>query len=270
MIDPLPLIFLSIALVPGTADSVPSTEGMTFKVGIDPDIVASFGYAYSGSSRIHFKPGVYNQTVTISLPVGLPFREKFGGHHNLEPECFITFRELRGAARDDYITEARSCAILHYSYEVTDCHTLASVTVNNSVPIYFSMLELARSGYAASDNSQPGLPAPRSALHARWLGTFETSPPPEPDPDRIVSAPVPDGCGHVLAWPPFDPPRRQVHTGGVLAGSVACNDGLSLHLREGAGGDEPLCVRPGTADELVRRGVLDGDLPDPRGHRVRP
>lgn len=74
----------------------------------------------------------------------------------------------------------------------------------------------------------------------------------------------------MLAWPPFDPPRRQVHTGGVLAGSVACNDGLELHLRGGVGGGEPLCVRPGTADELVRRGVLEGDLPDPRGHRVRP
>lgn len=236
MIDPFSLIFLSIALVPGTADSVPSTEGMAFRVSIEPDIAAWFSYDY-GYSGVAFKPGVSNQTVTIGLPVGLPLYGHLLGH-----------RVIQYSGLD----------VTLQNYTIADCHTFITVTINGSVDYYERII--VRPSYVTPV-------VPRSELHAMWLGKPW---PPDPDPNQIVSAPIPDGCGHVLAWPPFDPPRRQVHVGGVLAGSVACNDGLELHLRGGAGGGEPLCVRPGTADELVRRGVLEGDLPDPRGHRVRP
>lgn len=267
MIDPLPLIFLSIALVPGTADSVPSTEGMTFKVHIEPDVVDAFNYRNSGGFTVHFKPSISNQTVTLGLPIGLPMRGDWGGYHYLEPVCAFTMGEFPGATRVDD-TEFQSCAILHRSYAIGSCHTFISITVNNSVPIDFIMLELADSEYAASISSQSGLVAPQLEPRLEWLGAPET--PPEPDSSMIVSHPVPDGCGHVLVWPPFDPPLSQVRGDGVLAGSVACNDGLVLRLREAAGGHKPLCILPETADELVRRGVLEDDRPAPRGHRVRP
>ena len=268
MIDPLPLIFLSIALVPGTADSVPSTEGMTFRVHIEPDVVDAFNYRDSGGFSVQFKPSISNQTVTLGLPIGLPIRGDWRGHHILEPFCMFRMREFLGAVRDDHITEFQSCAILHHSYTIGSCHTFISITVNNSVPIDFGVLELADLEYAASISSQSGLVAPQLKPRPERLGTPET--PPEPDPSMIVSPPVPDGCGHVLVWPPFDPPLSQVRGDGVLAGSVACNDGLVLRLREAAGGHKPLCVLPETADELVRRGVLEDDRPAPRGHRVRP
>ena len=268
MIDPASLVFLSIALVSGTADSIPSTEGMLFRASIEPDIVTSFNYK-SGGFDLHFKPDVRNQTVTIGLPTGLPVRADMLPQY-LYSDCTFPAREYFREMGEEQRAEVRSCAILDHTYEIADCHTFVSVTVNNSVPIYFSTL-VARPRYV----DPPDPIAPRSELHAKWLGTFGEPPPPRPDPSRIVSAPVPDGCGHVLAWPPLDPPRRQALAEGVLAGSVACNDGLVLRLREGgagagAGGNEPLCVRPGTADELVRRGVLESDMPEPRGHRVRP
>ena len=240
MIDPASLIFLSIALVPGTADSIPSTEGMLFRVSIEPDVVAWFSYD-NGYAGVGFKPGVSNQTVTIGLPAGLPL------HGYLQNYTVIRYLGLDTTIR---------------GYTAGECHTFVTVTINGSVDYYERILMGPR--------RIPSDTVPRSELHAEWLGKPW---PPEPDPARIYSSPVPEGCGHVLAWPPFDPPRRQALAEGVLAGSVACNDGLVLRLREGgagAGGYEPLCVRPGTADELVRRGVLEGDLPEPRGHRVRP
>ena len=268
MIDPLTIIFLSIALVPGTADSVPSTEGMTFRVYIEPNIVDSFNYRDDGSFTVHFKPSISNQTVTIGLPIGLPLRGDWGGHHSLEPSCLITMREFLGAIRGDHSTEVLSCAIPHHSHAIGNCHTFISVTVNNSVPISFGTLDLADSKYVAVTNPQSDLVATRSESQPEWLDAPQIAP--EQDLNTIVSPPVPDGCGHVLVWPPFDPPLRQVREDNVLAGSVACNDGLVLRLREAAGGYEPLCVLPETADELVRRGVLEDDLPAPRGHRVRP
>ena len=236
MIDPLSIIFLSIALVPGTADSVPSTEGMLFRVSVEPDIVAWFAYDY-GYSGVAFKPGISNRTVTIGLPTGLPLYGHLQGHRVIEyPSLDVTRRD----------------------YAVTDCHTFITVTINGSVDYYERLV---------TGPSRVPPDTPRSELHAKWLGK---SWPAEQDPNTIVSPPVPDGCGHVLVWPPFDPPLRQVREDNVLAGSVACNDGLVLRLREAAGGYEPLCVLPETAGELVRRGVLEGDLPAPRGHRVRP
>lgn len=175
--------------------------------------------------------------MTIGLPVGLPLYGHLLGH-----------RVIQYSGLD----------VTLQNHTIADCYTFITVTINGSVDYYERII--VRPSYVTPV-------VPRSELHAMWLSKPW---PPDPDPNQIVSAPIPDGCGHVLAWPPFDPPRRQVHVGGVLAGSVACNDGLELHLRGGAGGGEPLCVRPGTADELVRRGVLEGDLPDPRGHRVRP
>ena len=236
MIDPLHLIFLSIALVPGTADSVPSTESMLFRVSIEPDIVAWLSYDY-GYTGVAFKPGALNQTVTIGLPAGLP---------------------LYGHLPNYRVIEYLGLNVTRHGYAVGDCYTFITVTISGSVDYYERLI---------MEPSRIMPDVPRSELHAKWLGEPW---PPEPYLGRIVSPPIPDGCAHVLAWPPFDPPYRQVHGDGVLAGSVACNEGLVLRLREGAGGHEPLCVRPGTADELVRRGVLEGDLPAPRGHRVWP
>ena len=233
----------STALVRGTANSVPSTEGMLFRVSIYPDVAAAFSY-HNGYPSVGFKPGVSNQTVTIGLPIGLPLYGDMRGYHAVE---FF--------GRD----------ILSQDYTNGYCHAFITVAVNGSGDIYTERLVLGPRRIVHETDI-----VPRSELHAKWLGISETPPPPDPNSERIVSPPVPDGCGHVLAWPPFDPPYRQVHGDGVLAGSVACNDGLVLRLRDGAGGHEPLCVQPGTADELMRRGVLEGDLPAPRGHRVRP
>ena len=227
---------MSTALVWGTANSVPSTEGTLFKVSIEPDIVAWFSYDY-GHSGVALKPGVLNRTVTMGLPAGLPLYGHLPGYR---------------------VIEYSGLDVTRHGYAAGDCYTFITVTISGSVDHYERIV--AEPSRIASD-------LPRSELHAKWLGKPW---PPEPGQGQIVSPPIPDGCGHVLAWPPFDPPHRQVHGDGALAGSVACNDGLVLRLREGAGGDEPLCVLPGTADELVRRGVLEGDLPAPRGHRVRP
>ena len=235
---------VSTALVRGTADSVPSTEGMLFRVSIYPDVAAAFSYR-NGYSFVGFRQGLSNQTVTIGLPIGLPLYGDMRGYHAVE---FF--------GRD----------ILSQDYTNGHCHAFITVAINGSGDIYAERLELGPRRIVHETDI-----VPRSELHAKWLGIPETPPPPPvPNPERIVSPPIPDGCAHVLAWPPFDPPYRQVHGDGVLAGSVACNDGLVLRLREGAGGHDPLCVQPGTADELVRRGVLEGDLPAPRGHRVRP
>ena len=239
---------VSAALVPGTADSVPSTEGMHFRVIISPDVVDSFSYSRVGPSA-SFKPSVSSQTVTMGLPIGLPLYGDMRGYHTAE---------LFGSD------------ILGQSYTNADCYTFISVAINGSGDIYSDRLEIGPRPIVKPDVT-PDI-TPRSELHAKWLGIPDTPPPPppEPKPNTIVSPPIPDGCDHVLVWPPFDPPLRQVRGDGVLAGSAACNDGLVLRLRAAAAGYEPLCVLPETADELVRRGALEGDLPSPRGHRVRP
>ncbi len=91
----------------------------------------------------------------------------------------------------------------------------------------------------------------------------------------LVAPPIPGGCDDaVLLRPPFDPPLRQVRGEGILAGTVACNDGLVRHIRDGG---DPLCLRPDTLERLLESGVLvlppeppEPPPPPPRGHRELP
>ena len=51
---------------------------------------------------------------------------------------------------------------------------------------------------------------------------------------KLASPPMPAEC----AWqaplePPFPPPRLQAHRDGIVPSTVACNEGLVLHLRAG-------------------------------------
>ena len=78
----------------------------------------------------------------------------------------------------------------------------------------------------------------------------------------------------MILRPPFDPPLRQVRSEGILAETVACNDGLVRHVREGG---DPLCLRPGTLERLLESGVLveppeppEPPPPPPRGNRELP
>ena len=192
MIDPASLVFLSIALVSGTADSIPSTEGMLFRVSIEPDIVTSFNYK-SGGFDLHFKPDVRNQTVTIGLPTGLPVRADMLPQY-LYSDCTFPAREYFREMGEEQRAEVRSCAILDHTYEIADCHTFVSVTVNNSVPIYLSTL-VARPRYV----DPPDPIAPRSELHAKWLGTFGGPRRPGRIPPESSAPPSPTGAA--TCWP---------------------------------------------------------------------
>lgn len=53
--------------------------------------------------------------------------------------------------------------------------------------------------------------------------------------------------------PPFDLPLKQVRRDGILAETVACNEGLVLHVR----GGDALCLRPETLERLLASGILE-------------
>lgn len=73
-------------------------------------------------------------------------------------------------------------------------------------------------------------------------------------PIELASEPTPAGCaGQSLLEPPYPAPHRQAHRHGIVPSTVACNEGLVLHLR----GGEPLCLRPETRDALLARGYIE-------------
>lgn len=230
-------LYLAIALAPGTADSVPSTEGTHFKVIVVPDVVAGFRYRAAGGISIDLVPGEGRQTIHLGIPAGLPHR---GGW--LDP-----------AQGHLLVPIAPFSAMRDVGYALGECYTFISVTVSSGSTIYYNFRHA--DGYSSDpplhEHPGPDTPDPRSELHGKWLDSLRR-PAPVPQPP-VVSPAVPDGCGGVALEPPFDPPLKQVHRDGILADAVACNSGLVPHVR----GEGSLCLRPETLERLVASGVLE-------------
>lgn len=142
-------------------------------------------------------------------------------------------------------------------YAVGECYTFISATVGDSSSIVYNFRSSVGAAAAGAPHGHlgPDGPQPRSELHARWLDSLAPAPAPaKPAPSHpFVSPAIPDGCGHVALEPPFDPPLKQVRRDGILAETVACNEGLALHVR----GGDALCLRPETLERLLASGILE-------------
>lgn len=256
-------IFLVVALVPGTAESEPSTEGLFFKVPIVADNVTGVEFWPGYSISVHIEPSEESQAVSVRIPKGLPvdFDSGLGYFLRSRPDIghqyghfwFATYYTAgtTGAGEADDERPGRGdqprSRDLYVIYASEKCHTVNTVVaVANVTRVEYDYLVLA--------------------------GRITSTPPPPPP---LVSPPIPDGCDDVvLLRPPFDPPLRQVRDGGILAGTVACNDGLVRHVGEGG---DPLCLRPETLKRLLESGVLvappeppEPPPPPPRAHRELP
>ena len=172
---------LVIALAPGTADSVPSTEGMHFRVIVAPDVVAGFRYRAAGSIAIDLEPGGGSQTIHLGIPAGLPHRgagvDPDMGHL---PKPVAPFSALRGVG-----------------YALGECYTFVSATVTNASSIYYNPRRaVVHAPSAAPFHGHPGpdTPRPRSELHGRWLDSLEPPAAAAPAPlPPVVSPPIPSG-----------------------------------------------------------------------------
>lgn len=227
-------------LAPGTADSVPSTEGVRFKVIVSPDVVTGFKHRAAGGITIDLEPGGWSGTIHVGIPAGLPHRGAWldpALGHLLKPVA--PFSALRGVG-----------------YAHGECYTFVSATVSSASSIHYSPRRAGGHDPAAAPlhgHSGPDIPRPRSELHGRWLdalGPPAAAPAPLPP---VVSPPIPGGCEGVAIEPPFDPPLRQVRGDGVHPKTAACNEGLVLRVR----GEEALCLRPETAERLLAAGILE-------------
>lgn len=220
---PLPLLFFSIALAPGTAESDPSTEGMVFKIHVTPGIATDFEAKERAHFYITMDPAEANSTVVIKTPLGYP----------------------------TWVLET------DYNYTRTDISFINGTILD--VPYYESPHvrvrdKIGSSGTLGFDPSRSDCfteYAVRLEPHARTLsvstGNFLL-------PMKLVSLPMPAECaGQALLEPPFPPPRQQAHRHGIVPSTVACNEGLVPHLR----GGEPLCLRPDTRDVLLGRGYIE-------------
>lgn len=260
--------FLVVALVPGTAESEPSTEGVFFKVPIVADNLTGVEFGPTYAIRVHIEPSEEYQSVSVHIPTGLPISRysalghflrdyPYLGHHH-DPaisyghawDAMSYTAETAGAGRADGERPGRihrptypGLYVIHASEK---CHTVnTAVAVTNATSVLYEYL----------------------VFGPRLIS--ETTPPP------LVAPPIPDGCDDtVMLRPPFDPPLRQVRDDGILAGTVACNDGLVRHVGEDG---DPLCLRPGTLERLLESGVLvappeppEPPPPPPRGHRELP
>lgn len=228
---------LAIALAPGTADSVPSTEGTHFKVIVVPDVVAGFSYRAAGGISIDLEAGEGRQTIHLGIPAGLPYRG-----------------EGRDPARGHLLVPiAPFSAMRDVGYALGECYTFISATVSSGSTIYYNFRHVGSHSPDPPLHGHPGpdAPGPRSELHGKWLDALRQRAPAAPPP--VVGPAVPDGCGGVALEPPFDPPLKLVHRDGILAEAVACNSGLVPHVR----GEGALCLRPETLERLVALGVLE-------------
>lgn len=225
---PLPLLFFSIALAPGTAESDPSTEGMMFKIHVAPGIATDFEAKEGARFYMTVDPAEANSTVVIKTPLGYPA----------------------------WVLET------DYNYTRTNMHfmngTILDVPYYESPHVrvldkidYFGYRGFGSLGFDASRSECFTEYTIRLEPHARTLsvstGNFLL-------PMKLVSLPMPAGCaGQALLEPPFPPPRQQAHRHGIVPSTVACNEGLVPHLR----GGEPLCLRPDTRDMLLGRGYIE-------------
>ena len=260
--------FLVVALVPGTAESEPSTEGMFFKVPIVADNITGVEFRSGYTVTVHVEPSEEYQSVSVHIPKGLPLSRDSGlgyflrGYPNLghqhDPEIYYgyywdAFSYTADAAGAAGVGGGRphrpTYHDLYTIYASEKCHTVnTAVAVVNATSVLYEYIVL--------------------------MGRLISGTPPPP----LVAPPIPDGCDDaVILRPPFDPPLRQVRDEGILAETVACNDGLVRHVREGG---DPLCFRPGTLERLLQSGVLvlppeppeppEPPPPPPRGHRELP
>ena len=259
--------FLVVALVPGTAESDPSTEGLFFKVPIVADNVTGIDLKPHYTIAIHIKPTGEYQVVSVRIPKGLPILSHSPlGHflihhpdiwHQYNPDISYGYSwepyyytvDTTGAGKTDGERLGRPYQpTVHEPYTIhasEKCHSVSTVMVANVTRVRYDIFAFAHRAISS------------------------------PPPPLFVSPPIPNGCDDaVLLRPPFDPPLRQVHDGGILAETVACNDGLVRHVREGG---DPLCLRPGTLERLLESGVLveppeppEPPPPLPRGHRELP
>lgn len=263
--------FLVVALVPGTAESEPSTEGVFFKVPIVADNITGVEFGSGYTVTVHVEPDEEYQSVSVHIPKGLPVAYNSGlglflrdhsdiGHqHNSDISYgyfWFALADTTGAGETDDGRPGRphrpTYHDLYTIYASEKCHTVnTAVAVANVTRVVYEYIVYP-------------------------IRIISTPPPPPPPP--LVAPPIPDGCDDVVILrPPFDPPLRQVRDGGILAETVACNDGLVRHVREGG---DPLCLRPDTLERLLESGVLvlppeppeppEPPPPPPRGHRELP
>ena len=263
-------VFLVVALAPGTAESEPSTEGLFFKVPIVADNVTGVEFGPGYAIRVYIKPSGEYQAVSVRIPKGLPvdrdsmlgyslrndpdnrqYNPNFSYGHFWFVSSYTSDTTGAGEAGGERPGWAyRDTGSSYAFYASEKCHTVntAVVVANVTRVVYEYIVYPTRTIYQSA---------------------------PPPPPPQLVSPPIPDGCDDVvLLRPPFDPPLRQVRDGGILAGTVACNDGLVRHVREGG---DPLCLLPETLKRLLESGVLvappeppEPPPPPPRGHRELP
>lgn len=219
----LPLLFFSIALAPGTAESEPSTEGMMFKIHIIPGIATDFKIDNVSSFYMTVDPAEPNSTVVVKKPRGYPVWVLGEGADPGGRRVRVSF--INGTILDIpyYMSphvrhEIGSSGVLFHDSATTECF------VEYTIHLY---------------------------QHSKTLRVpFGYSNPPV----RLASEPMPAECaGQSLLEPPFPSPYRQAYDHGIVPSTVACNEGLVLHLR----GGEPLCLRPDTRDLLLGRGYIE-------------
>lgn len=260
--------FLAVALVPGTAESEPSTEGLFFKVPIVADNLTGVEFGPGYTIRVHIEPHEGHQSVSVYIPTGLPVsRDSALGH-------FLRNYPDLGHQHDPAISYGHAWYAMSYTAETTGTGRAdGGRSGQPHRPTYHGLYTIHASEKCHTVNTAVAVANATSVLYEYLVFgprlISETPPPP------LIAPPIPDGCDDVvLLRPPFDPPLRQVRDNGILAGTVACNDGLVRHV--GADGD-PLCLRPGTLERLLESGVLveppeppEPPPPPPRGHRELP
>ena len=228
---------IATMLAQGTAYSAPGTAGMFFRVIVTPGVVTGFGHSPARTIWIDLEPGEGNRTIHMGIPAGLPHRGS-----TLDPALGHLLKPAPSLSKTSDV-----------GYAVGECYTFISATAGDSSSIVYNF----RSGGGGAHRGHPGPDGlqPRSELHARWLDSLAPAPAPaKPAPSHpFVSPAIPDGCGHVALEPPFDPPLKQVRRDGILVKTVACNEGLVLHVR----GGDALCLRPETLERLLASGILE-------------
>lgn len=220
---PLPLLFFSIALAPGTAESDPSTEGLMFKIHVVPGIVTNF----ETDGRAHFymtiDPTEVNTTVVVKTPLNYPLWVRESDHSYTQMRVwFMNGTMLDVPYYKSYYTDVQDkigqVGLLAFNKSSSRCFTEYTIDL-----------------------------VPHAKTLSVSFGNFLL-------PMKLVSEPMPAGCAEQsLLKPPFPAPHRQAHDYGIVPSTVACNEELVLHLR----GGEPLCLRPDTRDVLLARGYIE-------------
>lgn len=221
---PLPFLFFSIALAPGTAESDPSTEDMMFMIHVVPGMS---DFKIDNVSRFYITVDYTeaNSTVVVKKPLSYPIRILEAGHDPGGRRIKVVF--INGTILDVPYFESPH---VDTDYKIGSMGILSYNSSNSKCFVEYAI------------HLRP---------HAKTLlvpfghsGPFV----------NLVSKPMPAECAEQsLLKPPYPTPHRQAHRHGIVPSTVACNEGLVLHLRDG----EPLCLRPDTRDILLGRGYIE-------------